>query len=260
MTTKWRDWAYKLINTYDRRLSDYPPKTMDTAEVIDQDYGSGNIPLRHVHWMLELMPQLIMNEQKEAFNTWLGFVQGVFVSFAIYSVDEIQSHYDEKPVHFGFLESMSREYITRMHFDFGGTTERKVQFEDTAKDRYCGLRWDNSYDHLGRPTPILTGMKKVIGIQWHYHEASDMWEAQKDRLRARVKYIHTHSSEYMWGVFECDAEHPLFAHLVPSEYTSIATGDTTGDDAQEGAKKLAEEAFKIALKERRVRTLSSGVV
>ncbi len=99
MTTKnkaaiaWRAWALQLIDHYQERLEkDYPPKRMDTTKVVDQADGTGTNALCHAHWMLEKMPQLVMDGAQDKYNRWLGFVQGVFASFGIYSIDDMRGH------------------------------------------------------------------------------------------------------------------------------------------------------------------------
>lgn len=46
--------------------------------------------LRHIKWMVNEIPKMLDEDKFEKANRWLGFVQGVFWSRQLFSIEELK--------------------------------------------------------------------------------------------------------------------------------------------------------------------------
>lgn len=54
---------------------------------------SNEYDMNHIRWMVNEIPKIIENPEKEAkANRWLGFVQGVLSMKGYYTIDEMKGH------------------------------------------------------------------------------------------------------------------------------------------------------------------------
>jgi len=67
----------------------YPAKKQDTANL---DPNDKERVLAHTMWMCEQGIQFVSHGQVEKAMRWLGFIQGVFFSAGIYTIDELRNH------------------------------------------------------------------------------------------------------------------------------------------------------------------------
>lgn len=72
------------------RLGDYPPKE-HVAGVIDQNYGSGVVPLRHAMWVLVNTERRLIDEthHEHEIGLEISFVVGVMFSFGLLTREEL---------------------------------------------------------------------------------------------------------------------------------------------------------------------------
>lgn len=76
---KIKSLALYYFNNFNKQ---YPPKKMDTS------YYSNDI-MNHVMFMCKEMQNF---DDFDKLNRWLGFIQGVFSSLDVYTIDELRGH------------------------------------------------------------------------------------------------------------------------------------------------------------------------
>jgi hypothetical protein len=80
-----------LIRCYQQILSTVPAKSIYDIEDSPEVGGCGNSyqVLQHVKWMLGHM--LLMKDPRK-YERWLGFIQGIFYSQKMYTLDDLRGH------------------------------------------------------------------------------------------------------------------------------------------------------------------------
>lgn len=80
--------ALSLLSQYGLLLAAY---TEPVERMRSKPAGRGE-SLGHAYSMLPHMRTLVVMGEHDKFSQWLGFIQGIFFSYGVFTVDEMRDH------------------------------------------------------------------------------------------------------------------------------------------------------------------------